>query len=103
MSTFDDFMIDEAVSKNRQIDRLTAQRAELIAALRDAATEFDACFTATGNPAARDAAAKIRAAVAAATGGPKFEHTYCSQCGREFGPGNHGYSRCDSHAGQRAS
>jgi hypothetical protein len=28
---------------------------------------------------------------------PKFEKTYCSNCGREFGPGNHGYSHCENH------
>lgn len=28
---------------------------------------------------------------------PKFENTYCSQCGAEFGPGDHGYSHCSDH------
>ena len=28
---------------------------------------------------------------------PLFHATYCSQCGKEFGPGNHGYSFCDDH------
>lgn len=28
---------------------------------------------------------------------PRFEKTYCSQCGREFGPGDHGYSHCADH------
>lgn len=28
---------------------------------------------------------------------PKFDKTYCSQCGREFGPGDHGYSHCIDH------
>ena len=27
----------------------------------------------------------------------KFEKTFCSQCGGEFGPGNEGYSRCKDH------
>jgi hypothetical protein len=31
----------------------------------------------------------------------KFEKTYCSQCGREFGPGDHGYSDCRSHGDRR--
>lgn len=31
---------------------------------------------------------------------PKFAHVYCSQCGGEFGPGNHGYSDCKDHAAQ---
>jgi hypothetical protein len=28
---------------------------------------------------------------------PKFDKTYCSQCGGEFGPGDSGYSHCDQH------
>ena len=28
---------------------------------------------------------------------PKFQKTYCSQCGAEFGPGDHGYSHCEDH------
>ena len=28
---------------------------------------------------------------------PKFYKTYCSQCGQEFGPGDHGYSHCIDH------
>ena len=27
----------------------------------------------------------------------KFEKTYCSQCGAEFGPGDSGYSHCKDH------
>jgi len=27
----------------------------------------------------------------------KFDKTYCSQCGAEFGPGDSGYSHCDQH------
>lgn len=27
----------------------------------------------------------------------KFEKTHCSQCGGEFGPGDHGYSHCSDH------
>lgn len=28
---------------------------------------------------------------------PRFAHTYCSQCGAEFGPGDSGYSHCEDH------
>lgn len=28
---------------------------------------------------------------------PRFTSTYCSQCGEEFGPGDHGYSHCSDH------
>ena len=28
---------------------------------------------------------------------PKFSQVSCSQCGRTFGPGDHGYSHCDNH------
>lgn len=27
----------------------------------------------------------------------RFAHTACSSCGREFGPGNFGYSFCADH------
>lgn len=30
----------------------------------------------------------------------RFEKTYCSQCGGEFGPGDHGYSHCSDHGGE---
>lgn len=30
----------------------------------------------------------------------KFDKTFCSQCGRSFGPGNSGYSHCNSHKGK---
>ena len=32
---------------------------------------------------------------------PKFKVTHCSSCGGEFGPGDHGFSHCESHAGMR--
>lgn len=28
----------------------------------------------------------------------KFPKTFCSACGREFGPGNHGFSHCEDHS-----
>lgn len=28
---------------------------------------------------------------------PRFPVTFCSQCGEEFGPGNHGFSHCSDH------
>lgn len=30
----------------------------------------------------------------------RFDRTYCSQCGGEFGPGTSGYSHCDQHEGR---
>lgn len=30
----------------------------------------------------------------------KFERTFCSQCGGEFGPGDCGFSHCIDHAGR---
>lgn len=30
---------------------------------------------------------------------PKFQETFCSQCGGAFGPGDSGFSHCDQHAG----
>lgn len=29
----------------------------------------------------------------------RFDKTFCSNCGREFGPGDHGFSHCDQHPG----
>ena len=28
---------------------------------------------------------------------PKFSKVSCSQCGGEFGPGDHGFSHCENH------
>lgn len=33
---------------------------------------------------------------------PRFASVGCSACGRHFGPGNHGFSHCISHAGLRS-
>lgn len=33
---------------------------------------------------------------------PKFANVSCSHCGKSFGPGDHGFSHCDSHAGLTA-
>lgn len=47
--------------------------------------------------------ATLRDAVCAAAAqmaeenGVKFMKTFCSHCGGEFGPGNHGFSRCEDH------
>ena len=30
-----------------------------------------------------------------------YEKTSCSQCGREFGPGEHGWSHCQDHPGYK--
>lgn len=30
---------------------------------------------------------------------PRFSETWCSQCGTGFGPGDHGFSHCDTHPG----
>ena len=32
---------------------------------------------------------------------PRYESTSCSQCGHEFGPGDHGYSHCQDHPGYK--
>lgn len=41
-------------------------------------------------------AAGMRALIKEAS--PRFAETFCSQCGQAFGPGDHGFSHCDSHA-----
>lgn len=33
---------------------------------------------------------------------PKFQNVFCSNCGQEFGPGNDGFSHCESHRGLKA-
>ena len=32
---------------------------------------------------------------------PRFPETFCSQCGKGFGPGDSGYSHCHQHKGKR--
>lgn len=32
-----------------------------------------------------------------ATLDPRFANVSCSQCGRDFGPGDHGFSHCEHH------
>lgn len=46
--------------------------------------------------ATRRAEQRLRSSGGAGTE-PKFQVTYCSQCGGEFGPGNSGYSHCADH------
>lgn len=36
--------------------------------------------------------------LATATRGPRFAITYCSQCGKNLGPGDAGVSHCADHA-----
>ena len=31
---------------------------------------------------------------------PRFLNVFCSQCGQDFGPGEHGFSHCRNHAGK---
>ncbi|MDN8071381.1 hypothetical protein [Burkholderia vietnamiensis] len=50
-------------------------------------------------------AAEIKRRIAEADLGaaaPRFENVDCSQCGRRFGPGSAGFSRCADHIGRRA-
>lgn len=37
----------------------------------------------------------------AAAKAARFPVTYCSNCGKAFGPGDHGFSHCTSHKGKR--
>ena len=30
----------------------------------------------------------------------RFDNVWCSNCGRDFGPGDHGFSHCESHGGR---
>lgn len=29
----------------------------------------------------------------------RYDNVFCSQCGRGFGPGDHGFSHCEDHPG----
>ena len=31
---------------------------------------------------------------------PKFASVSCSQCGQDFGPGDHGFSHCENHTNE---
>lgn len=33
---------------------------------------------------------------------PRYANVSCSNCGREFGPGDHGFSHCENHANMKA-
>lgn len=41
--------------------------------------------------------------ISARASAPKFQNTSCSNCGRGFGPGDSGFSHCESHAGMKAT
>jgi hypothetical protein len=47
-----------------------------------------------------DADFTSRASAPEASASPKFSKTFCSQCGQEFGPGDHGFSHCSEHQGK---
>lgn len=57
----------------------------------------------------RDHMAEIQAAIAkvmsegrnAEPEAPRFPNVSCSQCGQTFGPGDHGFSHCENHAGMK--
>lgn len=35
-------------------------------------------------------------------GAYRFQKTSCSNCGNDFGPGDHGFSHCENHTGRKA-
>jgi hypothetical protein len=45
-----------------------------------------------------ECAKAIRALATPKNNSPRFSNIFCSQCGRDFGPGEHGYSHCENHA-----
>ena len=69
-----------------------SQKADLYALIRTACARM-------ANSAALGAMAEAQAYCASDS--PRFYDVSCSQCGRAFGPGNHGYSHCDDHKGKR--
>lgn len=60
-----------------------------------AIADYDAVLDAIDAAISRAEAADKPESISA----PKFAVTGCSQCGQEFGPGDHGYSHCENHRG----
>lgn len=69
-----------------------AMRAELVAMIE----RIDALIFATPNAGdtAHECVVAIRERAAL---NPRFANVSCSQCGRDFGPGDHGFSHCENH------
>ncbi|KVC45182.1 hypothetical protein [Burkholderia diffusa] len=96
---------NEAIADGVTFDVLpfsTEQIAVLDAALRRGQIEdvyevWNVCKAALDDEIARRIA-DADLAVAA----PRFANVYCSGCGRSFGPGNAGFSRCTDHTIRRA-
>lgn len=92
----DGYAVASATVFHNQHDGQLEANARLIAAapeLLEAAIKVNALSIQS------DAHRELRAAISKAIGTPRprFENTYCSQCGGEFGPGNHGFSHCADH------
>jgi hypothetical protein len=105
-----------AKAAGEEMDRLDAARHELFAALIFARERLlsdgkvlqrIAGLFGKSNPAMQSAKAEQAVADAAAfkiidgalLHGARFPNVSCSHCGRDFGPGDHGFSHCDSHVG----
>lgn len=69
------------------------------AALLNACKAVDADIELMGKVSAASVE-MVRTAIAAV---PRFSNVYCSQCGREFGPGNSGFSHCRDHNAPEAA
>lgn len=78
---------------------LTQEKADEIVAALSAAEETLLALPEEneryGIVAGQCAIAKVYLATAAR--GPRFAHTYCSQCGADLGPGDAGVSSCSDH------
>lgn len=81
---------------------LTTDKADEIIAALSAAEEallaIDVENERYGVVAGQCAIAKVY--LATSMRGPRFARTFCSQCGKDLGPGDAGVSRCADHARQ---
>lgn len=96
---------DRKVEKNPITYRTQEANARLIAAAPEMLAALETLVAALPEDGEwahfLDIKAAAIAALAKAKGIPKFENVSCSQCGRSFGPGDHGFSHCKNHKGRR--
>lgn len=69
----------------------------LLREMADAGESFDALMEQILFAGIAVYEAEKASAAAVAPGAPRFANVSCSQCGQDFGPGNHGFSHCANH------
>lgn len=87
---------DRAAKITAETERLITEEPDEVTALRSTAWQLTVAeneILKRSNP--------IERRVRARTSTLKFANVFCSQCGQEFGPGDHGFSHCENHKGLR--